>query len=123
MWKVKKSLLEDALQASENYLPDEFMCFLGGDKKKQEITEIVLLPTYNSKNSASVNLMNAPIDDTIVGTLHSHPNGYSNSSTADKKFFENYELNIIIGLTKKDDFNANFSFYDNKGNKTTIELL
>ncbi len=116
MWKIKKNVIDAAFEASNNYLPDEFMCFLGGDKKSQIINEIVLLPTYNGKTFSSINLGTIPIDETIVGSLHSHPNGCSKFSDADKNFFKRFEINIILGVGK----NNEITFYDNKSNKINV---
>ena len=97
MWKIKRSVIQDACEASRNYIPDEFMCFLGGDKKKQTVSEIVMLPTMNSKNSASVDMNAMPIDNTIIGSLHSHPGGPPAPSRADRSFFRRHQINVIIG--------------------------
>ncbi|MFA5931217.1 MAG: Mov34/MPN/PAD-1 family protein [archaeon] len=120
MWKIKKSVLINAISASNNFMPDEFMCFLGGNKKEELIHEIVFLPTHNNETSASINEYTIPFDDSIVGTLHSHPNGSSSPSTTDKKFFRKYSLNAILGYPF---FIENISFYNEKGENTQISLI
>jgi len=117
MWKIKKSLLEDLCSTAKNYLPDEFMCFLSGDKKKETITEIVLLPNYSSSTAVMINELNIPLDDTIIGTMHSHPNSSNHASSADKKMFKKYKLNLILGYPFVIE---NIGFYDEKANPITI---
>ncbi|MDD4250648.1 MAG: Mov34/MPN/PAD-1 family protein [Candidatus ainarchaeum sp.] len=120
MWKIKKNLIEDVIQSAKNYYPKEFLCFLSGDKEAKEINEIVLIPTLNGDDYSSVNTYNIPIDNTILGSLHSHPNGSTFPSTADKKFFKRYLINVIIGL---DTNNTIINVFDDKSNKLDIELI
>ena len=120
MWKIKKSVLINACSASSNYLPQEFMCFLGGNKKAELIEEIVFLPTRNSEDSASINEYSIPFDDTIVGTLHSHPSSSNNPSEADKRFFRRYSINIIL---KEPYFPENSAFYNEKGQRISVEII
>jgi len=120
MWQIKKSVLINAMSAAKNYYPDEFMCFLGGDRKTKTINEIVLVPTENTKNSASINELTIPFDETIVGTLHSHPNENNTPSNADKKFFRKYTLNIILGYPY--DL-TNASFYDENAKIPQVEII
>jgi proteasome lid subunit RPN8/RPN11 len=119
LWKIKKSLLEDLIEASNKYYPDEFMCFLSGNKKTQEVKEIVFLPTTNGKNFASINTNIIPFDPEIIGSVHSHPNGVASPSTADKTFFRNYKLNIIIGTGNE----TKTAFFNNQGHPEKIEIL
>lgn len=120
MWKIKKSVLINAISAANNFLPDEFMCFLGGERKNELVYEIVFLPTENNEHSASINEYTIPFDDSIIGTLHSHPGSSSNPSTADKKFFRKYLINAILGYPF--DIN-NISFYNEKGEKIPITII
>ena len=120
MWKIKKSVLLNAITASTNFMPDEFMCFLGGNPKEETIYEIIFLPTHNNENSASINEYTIPFDDSIVGTLHSHPKSNSSPSLADKKFFRKYLLNAILGYPF---FIENASFYNEKGENTKIQII
>ena len=120
MWKLKKSLLEDLCTTAENYLPDEFMCFLAGDKKTETINEIVLLPNYSSSTAVMINELNIPLDDSILGTMHSHPHASNHASSADKKMFKKYKLNLILGYPFTVD---NIEFYDGKSNPVKITLI
>ncbi|MFA6268789.1 MAG: Mov34/MPN/PAD-1 family protein [archaeon] len=120
MWSIKKSVLLNALKSAENYYPDEFMCFLGGQKKENIIDEIVFLPTSTTIDSATINETIIPFDESILGSLHSHPNGYATPSLADKKFFTKYNLNLIFGYP----FTlTNINFFNAKSEKIKINLI
>jgi proteasome lid subunit RPN8/RPN11 len=120
MWHIKKSLLEDIIQSSKNYLPDEFLCFLGGNTQKQEIIEIIFLPNQSDESSTSINMNAFPSDATIIGSAHSHPNSSILPSNADKKFFKRFKINIIIGLNK---FETRIGFYNEKTNKIEVKII
>jgi len=120
MWAIKKSVLLNACSAATNFTPDEFMCFLGGDKKTKTINEIVFVPTENSEHSASVNELNIPFDDTILGSLHSHPFSSNKPSKEDKKFFRKYFINAILGYPYTME---TIGFYNEKGEEIKIILL
>jgi len=118
MWKIKKGLLETLLESSQRYYPDEFMCFLGGKRKEKLLDEIVMLPTINGKNFASFQQNLVPIDDSIIGTFHSHPTGPANPSSADKKLFQKYEVNFILSLSGQV-----FRAFDRNGKELLVELI
>ena len=120
MWEIKKDLLNELLNAAKNNYPNEFICFLGGNSKNSKITEFVFLPSESDKHSASVNLHSIPFDDTIIGSLHSHPNSTNTPSKADKKLFIKYPINLIFGYPFLIE---NIGAYDNKSNKISIELI
>jgi len=120
MWKIKQSVLLNAILAANNFLPEEFVCLLGGDKKKNEVSEIVFVPSETSEDSASINTLSIPFDETIVGSLHSHPFTSGTASEEDKRFFGKYSLNIILGHPYTIE---NAQFFDEKGNRTQILIL
>jgi len=120
MWSIKKSVLLNACSAAINFIPDEFMCFLGGNKKTKTIDEIIFMPTENSEHSASVNELNIPFDDTILGSLHSHPFSSNKPSKEDKRFFRKYSVNAILGYPYSIE---TIGFYNEKGEEIKITLL
>lgn len=120
MWKIKKDLMIEMLNAAKNSYPNEFICFLGGDSKKEEITEFVFLPNETDENSASINTQVIPFDDTIVGSLHSHPNSTNTPSYADKKLFAKYKINLILGYPFLIE---NIGAYDEKIDKIQMDLI
>ena len=120
MWKIKKELIEELINAAKNNYPNEFLCFLGGDTKKEEITEFVFLPSRSNENSASIDTQAMPFDETIIGTLHSHPSGYNYPSNADKRMFSKYFVNLILGYPFLIE---NIGVYDKKSKKTELNLI
>ncbi len=119
MWTIKKILLEEICISAKRYYPKEFLCFLGGSKKEKKADEIVLLPNTSGNDYASIFDTAIPIDDTIVGSVHSHPNSYALPSTADKKFFQRYEINAIIDGSYAPQ---KVRFFDNKGNEVKVVI-
>lgn len=118
MWKIKKAVLLQVCESAKGFYPNEFMCFLSGDKKTNYLNEIVLLPNTSGKDYASIWEAVIPIDDTIIASIHSHPDSSARPSTADKKFFLKYKINGIIDGTYTPE---KILFYDNLSNK--IELI
>ncbi len=114
MWRIKKTLLEDLCVSAEGFLPEEFICFLGGNKKTKIISEIVFLPAQTSEDSAAVFENNIPFDETIVGTVHSHPFSTNTPSEEDKRLFFKYSINIILGYPYTIQ---NMAFLDHKSKK------
>ena len=118
MWKIKKTLLEDLVESSRKYYPNEFMCFLSGNKKTKIIEEIVFLPSTSGKTFASIWEAVIPLDETIIGSVHSHPQGQASPSSADKQFFRKYNLNVIIGVSAKQ-----INFFNNAGQAIQVEII
>jgi len=118
MWTVKKTLLEDLMDASKRYYPDEFMCFLAGDKKKKLVEEFVLLPNTSGRNFASIQESVIPLDSSIIGSVHSHPTGQARPSQADKKLFGRYEINLIISVGE-----GKIGFFDSHGNTLEASII
>ncbi len=101
IWRIKKRVLEELLEASENSLPNEFACLLGTIKDRKFVEEFIVPRIEASVYSTSIHLQEIPFDDSIVGSFHSHPSGVPEPSSADKKLFTRYKLNIIVGRSKE----------------------
>jgi proteasome lid subunit RPN8/RPN11 len=119
MWRIKRSLLEDACAAAQRYYPDEFMCFLGGDRKKKTVEEIVMLPNTSGEDFATISETVIPIDEGIVGSLHSHPDSSGNPSDEDRRFFRRHGINVILGHPFAPE---NARFYSQKGERIRVEV-
>lgn len=117
MWKIKKNLVEEICLAAKRYYPKEFLCFLGGNKKEKIIEEIVLLPNTSGNDFASIFDHVIPLDETIIGSIHSHPDSSSIPSKADQKFFQRYEINAIIDGSY---LLERVRFFDSKGNEIKV---
>ena len=98
MWKIKKETIESICIASRNNYPNEFLSFLGGNKEKKVINELVVLPAIYGKSFATVDLLAMPFDKGIIGTIHSHPSPNNYPSLADSKMFSaRGEIHLIAG--------------------------
>lgn len=91
--------MESIVQAARNTYPDEFIAFLGGNLKKREIHELIILPALSGSEAAIIRSDLLPLNVKSMGSIHSHP-GYSNfPSAADKKMFSGQgEIHLIICL-------------------------
>jgi proteasome lid subunit RPN8/RPN11 len=86
----------DLLDAAKNMYPKEYASLLGGEEKEQILSEFVVPPVISDEHSASINLWAIPSDESIVGSVHSHPNGNGHASSVDKKMFTRYSINLIL---------------------------
>lgn len=118
MWKIKKELLEKLCEASKGNYPKEFLCFLSG--KEEQINGIVMLPNTGGEDYVEINTNLIPLDNSIIGTIHSHPKGGNYPSNEDKKFFRKYKINGIINYTNKIE---NIKFFNEKSKEIKIAYL
>lgn len=117
-FKIKKDLLESIYLSVKKMYPLEFMCFIGSSKNNSIIDEIILFPTQNNENSASIDLNNIPFNSGVIGSVHSHPNNFLHPSKADLNFFLKYEINIIFGTINKE----NYKIFDKFGTQINLEV-
>ncbi len=120
-WKIKKECLETIKEAAKELHPREFLALLSVGKENI-IEEFVLLPqmTYG-KRHATFNIYMAPIDYSIVGTVHSHPSGNPYPSEGDLYTFRKHgKIHIIIAYPY-DDFS--WKAYDYNGNEVEVEVV
>jgi proteasome lid subunit RPN8/RPN11 len=120
MWKMEKKLFLEILNTAKQLYPKEFLCFLGGNKQKEEINEFIFIPNKANENSVYFLEQAIPFDETIIGTIHSHPNTNYKPSKADKKIFQKYPINIIISLPFGE---KNYKSYNQKSEEISIELI
>jgi proteasome lid subunit RPN8/RPN11 len=94
---LKGELLDLLLEIGNARHPYEFAGLLR--ETDGVIDELNLVPgTVSSEGSASVLLDMMPLDTHVVGSVHSHPNGYIKPSQADLGFFSRSgRYHIIVG--------------------------
>ena len=97
MWKIKQIVLHSIIQAAQNTHPNEFVAFLGGDKKQKMVTGLIILPAVFGTEHAIIRSDLLPWNAQSLGSVHSHP-GFSNRpSPEDKKMFQQQgEIHLII---------------------------
>ncbi len=87
---IKKQALLSALAGAKSAYPSEFICLLTGRKEKGNILiEDTLIPPgiMVSETMSSFSEWMLPVIIGMIGTFHSHPNGYSHPSAADLRLF------------------------------------
>lgn len=118
--RIKRSVHELAREAARDSFPQEFAGLLR--IKGDTITELVLLPgTVQGDAHAIFSLGMKPVDRTINGTLHSHPDNHPYPSDADFELFE-HEGTIHLILCEPygpDDWRA----YDHTGVPIGLEVI
>jgi len=89
-------MAREAARATDAEGPREFACLLRVEGKI--VTELVLLPgTVSGDEHAIFDLWMQPVDATIRGTLHSHPDEHPYPSDADFELFDyKGEIHLIL---------------------------
>lgn len=120
MWKMKQNLFLELLFAAKRKYPKEFLCFLGGNSKNKTITEFIFIPNEANENSTYFLEHTIPFDETIIGTIHSHPTNNTNPSKEDKKVFQKYQINIILSFPFQKE---NYKVYNQKAEQIQLEFF
>jgi len=118
--RVRQGVLRMALEAGKASFPGEFGALLRveGDT----VTELILLPgTISGDEHCILPVYNAPVDKTIRGSLHSHPDPHPYPSDADLELFSHHgDIHIIVGQPYgRDDWRA----YDHKGQPVHLKVV
>jgi proteasome lid subunit RPN8/RPN11 len=121
MYCLKKSAAESICEAAKNVYPNEFISMLGGDKKTKTINELVLLPATFGRNFSSIATYLAPIDSSIIGSVHSHPGRFNYPSRGDLGSFSKMgEIHLIISYP----FNiSNIRAYYVSGKEEQLKII
>jgi len=119
-YSIKRECLQMILEASKEHYPMEFAALLSA--KNKVIDELVLIPgTVAGDAHAIFHMWNAPVDFSIVGTVHSHPSHSARPSDADLAFFsDNGPVHIITAMPFDTD---SWRAYDAGGNRITLQLV
>ncbi len=117
---VKRSVLQMAAECAKASFPQEFGCMLR--LKDGTITELILLPgTIQGDSHAIFQMHMLPVDRTINGTLHSHPDPHPYPSDDDFALFEKYgTIHIIYGQPYGPD---DWRCYDHTGTPTHLDVV
>ena len=97
MWKIRENVLKSIAQAATNTFPNEFIAFLGGNKKTKTIEELIILPSVFGTEQAIIRSDLLPLGVKTFGSVHSHRGGSNFPSRQDKKMFaQTGEIHFII---------------------------
>ena len=120
---IEDELVSDLVGLAEGHHPNEALCFLTGTQLSEFesfdiqsslspelfltsdntstqylLTGFYIIPsTQSGPTKAQVNYHNIPITGNVLGSFHTHPNGVTKPSSADKNMFHRYPVNIIMG--------------------------
>ena len=115
---IEKNCLNLIQESSRSIHPREFAGLLSVGESRDIISEVVLVPgTISGASHAIYRLFMAPVDYSIVGTVHSHPTSNAMPSEADRHFFQKYGIVHIIMAEPYDDFS--WKAFDFKGKNGT----
>ena len=117
--KIKQETMEFILQACRNTYPNEFMALL--QQRDDVIQGIMVIPGSKfEKHSSTLMRHMVPMDQSIVGSVHSHP-GPPIPSEADLRFFAKQgRIHIIIGQPYTIKTTRAFT---QEGNPTQLEIV
>ena len=108
------------MEAARSMHPREFAGLLSAEKGV--ISEVVILPgTISGSTHAIFQLHMAPVDFSLVGTVHSHPSFNSLASDADMELFRKYgRVHIIIAQPYSED---SWRSYTGQGEEFHLDII
>ncbi|WP_461865567.1 Mov34/MPN/PAD-1 family protein [Thermococcus sp.] len=118
--KIRNELLEYLLELAREFYPNEFGGFLR--EKNGVFEEVLIIPKgYFGKSSVYFNTWLLPHDDSIKGTVHTHPSISAEPSGADLYFFSKFGgVHLIISFPfTKNTVRA----YTSEGEEVEIEIV
>jgi len=119
---IRSELLDMILEGARQLHPRETIVLLRGktDKDVVHVSEVVIPPlaTYG-KGFSSFPTHMLPMDFSIVGVAHSHPNGNLKPSVEDQNLSMG-RIMLIVGFPYKGI--ENVAFYSRKGKKLALKV-
>ncbi|NJE10134.1 Mov34/MPN/PAD-1 family protein [Thermococcus sp. MAR1] len=118
--RIRRELLEYLLGLARDFYPNEFAGFL---REKNGVFEEVLIapnPHFGS-SSAFFDTWMLPYDESIKGTVHSHPGPSARPSEADLHFFSKFGgVHLIIAYPFLED---SVRAYRSDGSRLRIKVV
>jgi len=115
---IKRDVLEFILGVSREVYPKEFSGLLRGTEEL--IGEVLIIPgTVFGNRFATTPLYRAPIDYSIIGSVHSHPARNFKPSRADIRFFGKTGFVHLI-LRQPYAGIQDIAAYDQQGNRLEL---
>jgi len=118
--KIRRELLEYLFQLARDFYPNEFAGFL---REKNGILEEVLIAPrpHFGRSSAFFDTWMLPYDESIQGTVHSHPGPNPWPSRADLDFFSKFGgVHLIIAYPFNED---SVRAYRSDGSRIKLEIV
>lgn len=100
---IARKTLRMIMEASRDTHPNEFGAILKAEEGV--IRELMLIPgTISGRRHAIFQVHMMPVDFSVVGTVHSHPNGIYEPSDQDLEFFNSFGgIHVIVGAPYTED--------------------
>ena len=117
---IKRDVLEFILGVSREVYPKEFSALLRGTE--DAIGEVLIIPgTVFGNRFATTPLYRAPIDYSIIGSVHSHPARNFAPSRADIRFFgKTGFVHLILRQPYRNI--EDVAAYDKQGNRIELDV-
>lgn len=120
VYGIDRDLLDDINASARSVFPQEFLCMLSAEDGV--INEMVLIPgTVYGDSHSFLNTWMAPVDFSIVGSVHSHPGHSNEPSDADLEFFSHYGGIHLITCLPYDE--RSWKAYDSMGRTVPLEIV
>ena len=119
---MSAGLLDSIFEGAKRLYPKETILLLRGKKSKDTIrvSDLVVPPlAVYGYGFANLPFHRLPMDFSVVGTVHSHPSGNINPSTADLNNFFGRAL-MIVGFPFAST--QNVAVYNSKGEKLPLQV-
>jgi proteasome lid subunit RPN8/RPN11 len=119
----KREVINGLLAYAKSLHPEEAILLLRGKVKKDSIiiTELVIPPLFErGENFASFPIHMLPLDLSILGTAHSHPNGFLQPSEQDLVSMYG-RLMVIVSYPYESE--RDIAVFDKEGNRALFEIL
>ncbi|NJE46513.1 metalloprotease [Thermococcus sp. GR7] len=118
--KIRRELLGYLLELAREFYPNEFAGFLR--EKAGVFEEVLIAPDpHFGRSSAFFNTWMLPYDESIKGTVHSHPGPNPWPSQVDLNFFSKFGgVHLIIAYPFTED---SVRAYKSDGSRLKVEIL
>lgn len=118
--RIEREALKFILEVSSSCHPNEFAGILRSEN--DVITEVLVLPgTYQSEESALLQLHMLPLGSHDCGTVHSHPSPSLEPSSEDLAFFGKFgEAHLIVAFPYDE---KSWRAYDRRGRKIELKTI
>ena len=121
MFSVKTEVIEAFLEAAKNTFPNEFIGMLAGSKKNKTVEELVVVPAIFGDTFSQIYFHMLPLDESIIGTCHSHPSLSNRPSPQDIHTFS--KTGFIHFIAARPYTIETIRAYDQKGHEVKIKTI
>lgn len=117
---ITERVLTMIAESAKDAHPEEFAA--GMREIDGVISELILVPgTISGPVSAMMRLNNLPVDYSIIGVVHTHPNGSPSPSQKDLTMFGRYgRIHVIMAHPYDLD---SWKAYDSTGKEKDLEII